>query len=251
MYIKLYWKSIKNEIDAETWKSARCYITEEKSEERAEAQTGIDNLDVNYCYRKIEEGISSINDICHKYMVGFSRNKERSFNYNTNTVKVGDIIGYEADDYSFVYACVSSIEGTTIKYNKYLSADTEIIDYDKIVNYFIKNEPKPKDTTANNSAGLVSSSKDIEILYSLDYHDKLHNNVDFWELDFGTFGERQNVDGNLLTNLLHKYVVLNVLQEWSKLTNPQITKEYMDRMIAESISIKRTIYRKEEPDWNE
>lgn len=249
MEVKLYWQSIKNEIDAETWKSARCYITEDKAEERSEAQTGVENLDINYCYRKIEEGISSIQEVCHKFMVGFSRNKEKAYKYASPDVKVGDVI-MEKTDTNVKYGLVGSVGSYIIK-NRYLVSGTEVSDTDAIVNYFVNNGAKPTGTTAIGTAEAVGSDSEITVLYTEEINDKLHNNVDYWELSFGVFRKRQNVDMNLLSVMLHKYVVLNVLQEWSKITNPGLTKEYYERLNNEVAAIKRLIYRKEEPDWNE
>lgn len=182
MLIKLYWKSLKNEIDAETWKAGKCYITEDQAEKRAEAQVGNDLLDINYCYRKIEQGIMNLQDIAHKFFVEFNR-------YEIPTI----------------------------------------------------------DLTAEGAPSAQSGDEDL-ITDNAD--NKLKNKVDYWTITL-RFGDRQHVDTNLLATELHKYVVLNVLQEWCKIANPTLTAEYVNRLNAEEVRVKSIMYRKEEPNWDE
>lgn len=73
MRIVLKWKYLKYDIDLETWKSAKTYITagedEEKLEHISEAQSSDDEWDRNYCIMKVEESLSNIHDILHKFML--------------------------------------------------------------------------------------------------------------------------------------------------------------------------------------
>lgn len=57
MTTKLYWRSIKNEIDAVTYKIAALRADENRPDLKAEMQTGVDVMEENYCYRKVDEAV--------------------------------------------------------------------------------------------------------------------------------------------------------------------------------------------------
>lgn len=70
MKITLEWEYLKYDIDSETWKSAKSRITEPAMAEiKSEAQTGGDPLDMDYCVRKIEQGMSKIAELSHKFII--------------------------------------------------------------------------------------------------------------------------------------------------------------------------------------
>lgn len=80
----------------------------------------------------------------------------------------------------------------------------------------------------------------------VDDSDQYLKNVQYWELAF-EFDGRRSVDSEGLAHEIHKYVVLNVLQEWSKIAMPTMEKNYYERLIAEENRIKAMCFRKEEP----
>lgn len=57
MTTRLYWRSIKNEIDAVTYKVAALRADENRPDVKAEMQTGLDVMEENYCYRKVDEAV--------------------------------------------------------------------------------------------------------------------------------------------------------------------------------------------------
>lgn len=61
MKTRLYWKSIKNEIDGVTYKIAALHG--EEPEKKAEMQTGLDELEENYCYRKVDEAVLDLQNV--------------------------------------------------------------------------------------------------------------------------------------------------------------------------------------------
>lgn len=80
----------------------------------------------------------------------------------------------------------------------------------------------------------------------VDDSDQYLKNVQYWELAF-EFDGRRSVDSEGLAHEIHKYVVLNVLQEWSKIAMPTMEKNYYERLIVEENRIKAMCFRKEEP----
>lgn len=69
MNIDLEWKYLKYDIDSETWKAARVHITDKTDPEiMNEAQSGTDQLDVDYCIRKCNQGVSNLLDVIHKFV---------------------------------------------------------------------------------------------------------------------------------------------------------------------------------------
>lgn len=76
--------------------------------------------------------------------------------------------------------------------------------------------------------------------------DKFFKKTSAWELYF-VFDGRRAVNADALAHEIHKYVVLNVLQEWSKIAMPTMEKNYYERLIAEENRIKAMCFRKEEP----
>lgn len=76
--------------------------------------------------------------------------------------------------------------------------------------------------------------------------DQYLKNVQYWQLGF-EFDGRRSVDSEGLAHEIHKYVVLNVLQEWSKIAMPTMEKNYYERLIVEENRIKAMCFRKEEP----
>jgi hypothetical protein len=74
----------------------------------------------------------------------------------------------------------------------------------------------------------------------------LSTETDTWTISLN-IGDRRQVDSFYLSNVMHKYIVLYVLQEWAKIALPALEKNYVERMLAEENRIKTIIYRKTEP----
>ena len=77
----------------------------------------------------------------------------------------------------------------------------------------------------------------------------LSTGTDKWTISL-KIGGRRNVDAYALGNVMHKYIVLYVLQEWAKIALPALEKNYVERMLAEENRIKTIIYRKTEPTYD-
>jgi len=71
--------------------------------------------------------------------------------------------------------------------------------------------------------------------------------ADKWQISFANFGERRDVNEQLLNSEVSQYLALYVLQEWSKVAQPKMEENYVARIAAEEIRIKSIIYRKKEP----
>ena len=70
--LTLYWKDIKYGIDQETWKAAKVQMAgDANAEARNDAQTGGNSFDVNYCRRKVEEGLMNLQNALHDFFVGY------------------------------------------------------------------------------------------------------------------------------------------------------------------------------------
>ena len=82
---------------------------------------------------------------------------------------------------------------------------------------------------------------------TLDNTDTLLHTATQWIITLDNFGTRRNVNSTLLTNELHQYVVLYVLQEWCKMTHPTMEKNYLERLVDEETRVKNICYRKEVP----
>ena len=77
----------------------------------------------------------------------------------------------------------------------------------------------------------------------------LSTGTDKWTISLN-IGDRRQVDSYSLGNVMHKYIVLYVLQEWAKIALPALEKNYVERMLAEENRIKTIIYRKTEPTYD-
>lgn len=214
----MLWKYIKYEIDQETWKDAKVRITGDANAEILnEAQTGVDSFDVNYCYRKVEQGLMNLQDVLHKFFVGFAQDYERP-------LAVGDrvMVEYEGET---VYGTIDSI------------LPSPFLIPDMIYTVTLDGREQPIVLVGNDSIELV-------------FDNALDNKSKYWivELDFDG---RRNVDGSLLSSELHKYLVYNVLQEWAKMTLPNMAEEYKKRTQEEADRIKAICYRKEVPEWDD
>jgi hypothetical protein len=69
----------------------------------------------------------------------------------------------------------------------------------------------------------------------------LSTTTEKWVLSFD-FSGRRLVDEISLANVMHRYIVLYVLQEWAKIAFPALEKGYVERMLAEEERIKAIIY---------
>lgn len=78
--IKLLWKSIKNEIDAETYKAAIANASDDNPQQKAELQSGLEKLDENYCRRKVDEAIMFLQRELSPYIAPIERNEVSSRN---------------------------------------------------------------------------------------------------------------------------------------------------------------------------
>lgn len=77
MNITLYWRYLKYDIDQETWKAAKCHITDDAlAEVLNEAQTGIDSFDHDFCQRKIEQALMGLQDSLHRFFLSYKRSSE-------------------------------------------------------------------------------------------------------------------------------------------------------------------------------
>lgn len=177
MDITLLWTNLKYDIDQETWKAAKCHITEDSlAEVLNEAQTGIDTFDEHYCKRKIEQALMGLQDILHRFFV--------KYEHGTGTSDTAEGTPADDDDRGDLNTA---------------TADNEL------------------------------EADDTEWVITLE------------------FDGRRNINAKLLATELHKYVVLYVLQEWSKMALPVMEQNYMQRMTLEENRIKRIAYRKEPP----
>lgn len=67
-----------------------------------------------------------------------------------------------------------------------------------------------------------------------------------WTLEFD-FDARRAVNESGLAVAIHRYIVLNILQEWTKIAMPAMESNYLQRLLAEENRIKSIAYRKEAP----
>lgn len=221
MEIKLGWKYIKYEIDQETWKSAKVRITgDANAEVLNEAQTGIDQFDVNYCYRKVEQGLMNLQDILHKFFVGYRQEKEAPFT-------IGDKVKV-VNGGSTVYGIIVSI----------MPSPPPITDK----TYTVQPDTGGSRITVVGTGNMTYAEESG--------NNTLDNQSTYWLLDL-VFDGRRNVDADLLASELHKYVVYNVLQEWAKMTLPNMAEEYKKRTQEEADRIKAICYRKEVPELDD
>lgn len=220
MEIKLLWKYIKYEVDQETWKSAKVRITGDANAEILnEAQTGVDQFDQNYCYRKVEQGLMNLQDILHKFFVSYTPQYERP-------LAVGDHVAYQYVDGS------TTVKGTGVISNINTSGSTT---YDVI----------PDGETSALAHDFTSDQ-----LERIAGDNTLDNQSTYWIVNL-QFDGRRNVDDSLLASELHKYVVFNVLQEWSKMAIPTIAEEYKKRTEEEANRVRAICYRKESPELDD
>ena len=77
--------------------------------------------------------------------------------------------------------------------------------------------------------------------------DTLLHEATKWVVTLDNFGSRRKVNSTLMANEMHQYMSLYVLQEWCKMTNPTMEKNYYDRFINEELRLKNIAYRKEVP----
>lgn len=186
MTITLKWPYIKYDVDQETWKTAKCHITDPAlAESQNEAQTGIDTFDIHYCKRKIEQALMNLQDLLHKFFVSY-----------THTHYAPD--GEGGTDPVYV-----------------------------------------TDPTSPDADGMGSDDSE-------DADDSLLADDEDWQINL-SFDGRRNINAKLLASVLHKYVVLYILQEWAKMALPTMEQNYIQRGQLEEVRIKQICYRKEAP----
>lgn len=105
---------------------------------------------------------------------------------------------------------------------------------------YIDGEREPDAQSVDDYDGMGSKNDGITA------DDELEISTEGWTIDL-QFDGRRNVNAKLLASELHKYVVLYVLQEWSKMALPVMEQNYVQRMVLEEQRIKRIAYRKEPP----
>ena len=222
MIIKLLWKYIKYEVDQETWKGAKVRITgDANADVLNEAQTGVDAFDRNYCYRKIEQGLMNLQDVLHKFFVGFTSSYERP-------LAVGDRVSFEYQEET-TYGYITSIYEDTITGATMCTIRIE------------------------GEQGDIHTPFDLDDVTRADEEDGnnvLDNQSEYWMFEL-TFDDRRNIDAQLLASELHKYLVFNVLQEWAKMALPAMAEDYKKRTEEEKNRVKAICYRKECPELDD
>lgn len=99
MDIKLYWKYLKYDIDQETWKAAKCHITDDAlAEVLNEAQTGIDTFDYHFCQRKIEQAMMGLQDALHRFFIMYTHATLDKDEQHPGTVRPVDDVGNRDED---------------------------------------------------------------------------------------------------------------------------------------------------------
>jgi len=71
-----------------------------------------------------------------------------------------------------------------------------------------------------------------------------------WSVEL-TDDPRRNIYSVSLANMMHKYIVYNMLYSWSVSVFPNLSTEYKERMAASEKEIKELVYRKELPTLEE